>query len=72
MTAITIPTLIAYGTADRLCPPAGSVMLERQIGATDKTAIAYEGLYHEILNEPEQEQVLDDLTGWLGDRTGSR
>jgi acylglycerol lipase len=66
--SITIPTLIAYGTADGLCPPSGSLMLHRRIGAQDKTLKAYEGLYHEILNEPEQGTVLDDVCGWLAAR----
>jgi acylglycerol lipase len=65
---ITVPTLIMYGTADGLCPPAGSVMLDELIGASDKTLKAYEGLHHEILNEPEQDQVMDDLCAWLGAR----
>ena len=29
-------------------------------GSADKTLKVYDGLYHEIFNEPEQEQVLDD------------
>jgi alpha-beta hydrolase superfamily lysophospholipase len=66
--AITVPTLILYGTADRLCPPAGSVMLGERIGASDKTVKPYPGLYHEIVNEPEREQVLADLGAWLGER----
>jgi acylglycerol lipase len=65
---ITVPTLIMYGTDDALCLPAGSVMLSERIGASDKTLKAYEGLHHEILNEPEQDQVLDDLCAWLGAR----
>ena len=69
--AITVPTLILYGTADGLCPPAGSVMLGERIGAADKTVTAYEGLFHEILNEPERETVLEDIVGWLGVRVGS-
>lgn len=69
VTAITVPTLIMYGTADRLCPPAGSVMLGERIGAADKTITPYDGLYHEILNEPEQEQVLDEISRWLGAHT---
>jgi acylglycerol lipase len=63
--AIKLPTLIMYGTADLLCPPEGSVMLGERIGSSDKTLIPYEGLYHEILNEPEQDQVLDELSAWL-------
>ena len=62
---ITIPTLIMYGTADQLCPPAGSEMLDQRIGAADKRVIAYEGLYHEIFNEPERDAVLSDLSDWL-------
>jgi alpha-beta hydrolase superfamily lysophospholipase len=68
--AITVPTLILYGTADGLAPPAGSVMLGERIGAEDKTITAYDGLFHEILNEPEREAVLEDIVGWLGARVG--
>ncbi len=63
---ITVPTLIMYGTADGLCPVEGSEMLARTIGAADITVKPYEGLYHEILNEPEQELVLDDMCAWIG------
>jgi acylglycerol lipase len=69
--AITVPTLIAYGTADGLCPSAGSVMLAQRIGAADTTVKAYEGLYHEILNEPEQNEVLDDIGQWLAARVAA-
>jgi alpha-beta hydrolase superfamily lysophospholipase len=62
---ITLPTLIMYGTADRICPTEGSVMLSQRIGAPDVSVKSYSGLYHEILNEPEQEQVMDDLCAWL-------
>jgi acylglycerol lipase len=68
VSAITVPTLILYGTADRLCPPAGSVMLGERIGAAAKTVTAYEGLFHEILNEPERDQVLDEICAWLASR----
>jgi acylglycerol lipase len=65
---ITIPTLIMYGSEDRLCPPAGSEMLGERIGATDRRVIRYEGLSHEIFNEPERETVLSDLSAWLKTR----
>jgi alpha-beta hydrolase superfamily lysophospholipase len=66
--SIRVPTLIMYGTDDALCPPAGSLMLHERIGASDKTLKAYDGLHHEILNEPEQDQVMDDMCAWLGAR----
>jgi acylglycerol lipase len=68
---ITVPTLILYGGADQICPTVGSVMLGNRIGATEKTIKSYPGLYHEILNEPEQEQVMDDLCAWLNARASS-
>lgn len=68
---ITLPTLILYGTADALAPPRGSEMLAQRIGSTDLTVIPYEGLYHEILNEPEQEAVMDDLCVWLDAHVGA-
>jgi alpha-beta hydrolase superfamily lysophospholipase len=63
--AITVPTLIMHGTADQLAPLAGAKMLAATISSTDKELIPYEGLYHEILNEPEQQQVMDDMCEWL-------
>jgi acylglycerol lipase len=68
VTTITVPTLILYGTADGLCPPAGSLMLGERIGATDKSVKAYDGLFHEILNEPERDVVLADIRAWLSAR----
>jgi alpha-beta hydrolase superfamily lysophospholipase len=69
--AITTPVLILWGSADGLVPPRGSEMIAERIGSEDKTSKAYEGLHHEILNEPEQDQVLDDITAWLDSRVPS-
>ena len=66
--SITIPTLILYGTEDRLCPPSGSAMVADRIGSEDTTVTAYEGLYHEILNEPERDAVLADICAWIDER----
>jgi alpha-beta hydrolase superfamily lysophospholipase len=68
---IKIPTLIMYGTEDRLCPPAGSEMLGERIGAAEKRVIPYQGLYHEIFNEPERDAVLSDLSEWLAARVAA-
>lgn len=60
-----LPILVMHGTEDRLTNIDGSRDVERLATNADVTAHYYEGLYHEIFNEPEQEQVLDDLVGWL-------
>ncbi len=62
---ITLPVLIMYGSGDHLVPPAGSIMLDSVISSEDKTLKIYDGLFHEIFNEREQAQVLDDLCAWL-------
>ena len=70
--AIRIPVLLMFGTADRLCPPAGSEMVAAQIGSGDITVKRYDGLYHEIFNEPERDAVLDDVAGWMRGRLAER
>ena len=34
----------------------------------DKRVQLYPGLYHEIFNEPEREEVLGDVLGWIKER----
>ena len=68
MPSITLPLLILHGTADRLADPDGSQMIYDGVSSTDKTLKLYDGLYHEIFNEPEQEQVLADMAAWLEER----
>ncbi|HUR13944.1 MAG TPA: lysophospholipase [Mycobacteriales bacterium] len=60
-----LPVLVMHGTADRLAPPAGSKLLAERSGSKDKTLKLYDGLFHEIFNEPEKDEVLDDVVGWL-------
>jgi acylglycerol lipase len=67
--AISIPVLIMAGGADPIVPVAGSRMLAERISSKDKTLTIYEGLYHEILNEPEQGEVIAQICDWLDART---
>jgi lysophospholipase len=62
---ITLPTLLMWGTADRLCPPSGAETVAAHIGSEDLTVERYPGLFHEIMNEPEQAKVLDAIVVWL-------
>jgi acylglycerol lipase len=67
---LRLPLLILHGGADELADPAGSRMLEARVGSDDLTVRYYPGLYHEIFNEPEQNEVLADLRGWLDTHRG--
>jgi acylglycerol lipase len=66
--ALTLPLLVMVGTGDELVPPAASGLVYELAGSSDKTIERYDGLYHEILNEPERDQVVADLTAWLDAR----
>jgi alpha-beta hydrolase superfamily lysophospholipase len=66
--ALRDPLLILHGGCDRICGPAGARALFAKAGSTDKTIRVYEDLYHEVLDEPERETVLADLTGWIDQR----
>ena len=39
--------------------------IEKNWGSADKGLLVYEGLYHEVLNEPERDRVIGDVIAWL-------
>jgi alpha-beta hydrolase superfamily lysophospholipase len=63
--ALRIPVLMQYGTLDELVDVSGFRRLESTWGSSDRTVHRYEGLWHEIYNEPEREGPLSDLREWL-------
>jgi alpha-beta hydrolase superfamily lysophospholipase len=62
---VTLPALITHGAQDRLVSPGCSKLVAERIGSSDKTLTLYDGLFHEIFNEPERDQVLGDVVAWL-------
>jgi acylglycerol lipase len=68
---IDVPTLIMYSTTDPIVAPSGSEMLAERIGSDDVTLRNWDGLRHEILNEPERDQVIGEIADWLDARVGS-
>jgi alpha-beta hydrolase superfamily lysophospholipase len=62
---LALPFLTMHGTADELTPPEGSEMLIERASSSDREIIRYDGLYHELLNEPERARVLDDVVTWM-------
>ncbi len=66
--ALTAPLLVAHGADDRLIPADGSRRLVECVGSSDVELKIYPGLYHEIFNEPERDQVLDDVVSWITQR----
>jgi alpha-beta hydrolase superfamily lysophospholipase len=63
--ALTAPLLVVHGSEDRLIPVDGSRRLVEAVGSSDVELNVYPGLYHEVFNEPERDQVLDDVVLWI-------
>jgi alpha-beta hydrolase superfamily lysophospholipase len=66
---IDMPLLVMHGSDDQLVPADASRGLYDRATSHDKTLKIYDGLYHEIMNEPERDSVLADIAAWLDART---
>ncbi|MGR5126835.1 alpha/beta hydrolase [Photobacterium swingsii] len=62
---IKLPLLVLQGTQDRLVNPQGANFLINTVSSEDKTLKQYDGLYHELFNEPEKAEILQDVAQWL-------
>lgn len=58
------PLLITHGTGDKIAYSQGSQLFASQI-TRNVTLKLWDGLAHELHNEPEKEQVLQYLLGWM-------
>lgn len=66
----TVPLLIMHGTADKLTYPSGSEDFARLASEHNKdvTLKLWDGLYHELHNEPEKAEVFKVMVEWVGKR----
>jgi len=62
---ISLPILILQGKEDKLVDPAGAEFIFNKVSSKDKSLEFFDQCYHEILNEPEQQEVLSTITTWL-------
>ena len=62
---LTLPMTIVQGAKDILVEPSGAQMLYEVASSPDKTLKVYEGMHHEVFNEPDRERVLKDVENWL-------
>lgn len=60
----TLPLLLMHGSDDRITSPEAS---RRFAGLVPEncTLKIWEGLYHELHNEPQKQEVFDFIAGWL-------
>jgi alpha-beta hydrolase superfamily lysophospholipase len=63
-----VPILLQVGSEDALAGERGNVLLAnafRKRGVDDIVLFVYQGARHEVYNETNQDEVLNDLAGWL-------
>ena len=66
--AITVPVLILYSETDPIVVPEGSRMLAETVSSSDVTIRDFPGLRHEIMNEPQRDEVIAAALDWLDAR----
>jgi len=62
------PCLILHGGNDQIVTPEASKFLYDSISSPDKQLKIYNDLYHEILNEFDKDDVLNDIHNWVEER----
>ena len=68
---LRVPFFVLHGTADTVTDPEASQKLYEEASSTDKSIKLYEGLLHDLLFEPEKDDVLHDILQWLNSRVRS-
>ncbi|KAI3455118.1 hypothetical protein Pfo_011781 [Paulownia fortunei] len=68
LSRLTVPFLVLHGTADSVTDPEASQKLYNEASSTDKTIKLYEGLLHDLLFEPEKEEIIESIITWLDSR----
>ena len=52
-----------------MAAPQGSRLLHDLVRSQDKSLKIYDGLFHEIFNEPEGPEIFAEVSAWLLERT---
>ncbi|XP_059304236.1 uncharacterized protein LOC132056172 [Lycium ferocissimum] len=65
---LTVPFLVLHGSDDAVTDPEGSKKLYEEASSTDKSIKLYKGLLHDLLFEPEREEIMKEIIDWLNQR----
>ena len=62
---VSVPFLALHGSADTVTEPAATSQLHEAACSEDKSLKIYDGLLHDLLFEPEGEEVAEDIVAWM-------
>ncbi|XP_057830897.1 uncharacterized protein LOC131041726 [Cryptomeria japonica] len=71
MKRVTVPFLVLHGTADTVTDPTASQDLYDQAASRHKAIKLYEGLFHDLLFEPERDEIVSDILDWMDNKLES-
>jgi len=63
-----LPCLFLHGKCDKVIPYERTTEVYHRIQSEDKTLKFYENCYHELVHEPEKEEIMSDILCWLEKR----
>lgn len=66
--SVTVPFFVLHGTADRVTDPLASQDLYNQAASNFKDIKLYDGFLHDLLFEPEREEIAWDIIDWMEKR----
>ncbi|KAB2080104.1 hypothetical protein ERO13_A05G045900v2 [Gossypium hirsutum] len=69
--SVTVPFFVLHGTADKVTDPLASQDFYNEASSTSKDIKLYEGFLHDLLFEPEREEVGQDIINWMEKRLGT-
>ena len=65
---ISLPVLLLHGAEDQLTSASASTEFVDMLASSDKQCTIYDGMYHELFNEPEQEAIFKTCCEWISAR----
>ncbi|PUZ70615.1 hypothetical protein GQ55_2G246600 [Panicum hallii var. hallii] len=68
LSRVTVPFLVLHGTADTITDPTASQRLYHASMSTNKSIKLYDGYLHDLLFEPERDDIANDIINWLSAR----
>ncbi|GFP96518.1 monoglyceride lipase [Phtheirospermum japonicum] len=68
LSRLTVPFFVLHGTDDSITDPEASRKLHDEASSTDKKIELCRGLLHDLLFEPEKDEVAESIVTWLNDR----
>ncbi|GMI97973.1 hypothetical protein like AT5G11650 [Hibiscus trionum] len=70
--SVTVPFFVLHGTADKVTDPLASQDLYNEAASKFKDIRLYDGFLHDLLFEPEREEIGQNIIDWMEKRLDAR